>query len=365
MPISEEYMDFPALKIKDLAARVPIIQGGMGVRISLAGLASAVANQGGIGVISAAMIGINEPDVAKNPVQAHIRALKQEISKAREMTSGILGVNIMVALTNFTDMVRTSIQEGIDVIFSGAGLPFDLPKYLSEESKTKLVPIVSSARAAKIICRKWLSRFDYLPDGFVVEGPLAGGHLGFKTEQLDDPAFKLENLVQEVVETVKPFEQERGESIPVIAAGGIYNGEDICRFLKMGASGVQLGTRFVATYECDANVNFKQAFIDSRKEDLMVIKSPVGMPGRALRNEFLNDVEQGKRKPFKCPYHCIITCDYNKSPYCIASALNFAQKGKMQKGFAFAGETAYRITELVSVKELIDTLRGEYIKACS
>ncbi|MFO7727919.1 MAG: nitronate monooxygenase family protein [Desulfonatronovibrio sp.] len=358
-------MDFPALKIKDLIARVPIIQGGMGVGVSLSGLSAAVANQGGIGVISAAMIGVDEPDIAKNPVQAHIRTLTREIRKAREMTSGILGVNIMVALTNFTDMVKTSVQEGIDVIFSGAGLPFDLPKYINEESRTKLVPIVSSARAAKIICKKWLSRFNYLPDAFVVEGPLAGGHLGFKPEQLDDPEFKLENLVQEVVETVKPFEQQHSQSIPVIAAGGIYTGADICRFLKLGASGVQLGTRFVATHECDASMDFKQTYIDSKKEDLMVIKSPVGMPGRALRNEFLNDVEQGKRKPFKCPYHCIVTCDYTKSPYCIASALNNARKGKMHRGFAFAGQTAYRIKELVSVKELIDSLRREYIQACS
>jgi len=358
-------MDFPSLKIKDLVARVPIIQGGMGVGISLSGLSSAVANQGGIGVISAAMIGVDEPDVAKNPVQAHIRALKKEIQKAREMTSGILGVNIMVALTNFADMVKTSIQEGIDIIFSGAGLPFDLPKYLTDESRTKLVPIISSARAAKIICKKWLSKFNYLPDGFVVEGPLAGGHLGFKNEQLNDPAFKLENLVKEVIEAVKPFEQEHGEPIPVIAAGGIYTGEDICRFLKLGASGVQLGTRFVATHECDADINFKQAFIDSREEDLMVIKSPVGMPGRALRNEFLEDVEQGKKKPFKCPYHCIVTCDYTKSPYCIASALNNAKKGKMNRGFAFAGQKAYLVKELVSVKELIDSLRKEYNEACA
>ncbi len=358
-------MDFPALKIKDLVARVPIIQGGMGVGISLSGLSSAVANQGGIGVISAAMIGVDEPDVAKNPIQAHIRTLRREIVKAREMTSGILGVNIMVALTNFADMVKTSIQEGIDIIFSGAGLPFDLPSYLNEESKTKLVPIVSSARAATIICKKWISRFNYLPDAFVVEGPLAGGHLGFKTEQLDDPAFKLEKLVQEVVESVKPFEQEHGKSIPIIAAGGIYNGGDICRFLEIGASGVQLGTRFVATHECDADPKFKQAFIDSREEDVMVIKSPVGMPGRALRNEFLNDVEQGRRKPFKCPYHCIVTCDYTTSPYCIASALNNAKKGRMHKGFAFAGQTAYRIKELISVKELIDSLRNEYVEACA
>ncbi|WP_045212078.1 NAD(P)H-dependent flavin oxidoreductase [Desulfonatronovibrio magnus] len=358
-------MELPKLRFKDLVADVPIVQGGMGVGISMAGLSSAVAQQGGVGVISAALIGIDEPDVARNPVQAHIRALKREVAKAREMTSGILGVNIMVALTNFKDMVKTSIQEGIDIIFSGAGLPFDLPSYLNEESRTKLVPIVSSARAAKIICKKWISKFNYVPDGFVVEGPMAGGHLGFKAEQLDDPAFKLENLVQEVVKTVKHFEEEHNSPIPVIAAGGIYTGADICRFIKLGASGVQLGTRFVATHECDADPGFKQAFIDSGPDDVIVIKSPVGMPGRALRNTFLQDVELGKKKPFKCPYQCIVTCDYQKSPYCIAAALNNAKKGKMHRGFAFAGQTAGRITGLISVKELMDSLKTEFAEACS
>lgn len=358
-------MDFPELRIKDLVARVPIIQGGMGVGISLAGLSSAVANQGGIGVISAAMIGMDEPDVAKNPDEANIRALQKEIRKAREMTPGIIGVNIMVALTNFDDLVKTSIKEGVDIIFSGAGLPFDLPKYLQENSKTRLVPIISSARAARIICKKWLSRFNYLPDGFVVEGPLAGGHLGFKEEQLHDPEFKLENLVKGVIEEVRPFEQEHGAPIPVIAAGGIYTGEDICRFLRMGVAGVQLGTRFVATHECDADMAFKQAFIDCKEEDLVIVKSPVGMPGRAMRNQFLDDVEQGKKKPFKCIYHCIATCDYQKSPYCIASALVSAKKGKLHRGFAFAGQTAHRVKELLSVEELIDSLREEYVQACS
>ncbi len=358
-------MDFPELKIKDLTAKVPIIQGGMGVGISLSGLSSAVANQGGIGVISAAMIGMDEPDVVKNPDAANIRALQKEIRKAKEMTSGILGVNIMVALTNFTELVKTSIQEGVDIIFSGAGLPFDLPKYLQKESRTKLVPIISSARAARVLCKKWLSRFNYLPDGFVVEGPLAGGHLGFKEEQIDDPVYKLENLVKEVIEEVKPFEQEHEQDIPVIAAGGIFDGEDICRFLRLGASGVQLGTRFVATHECDADMAFKQAFIDSKEEDLTIIKSPVGMPGRALRNRFLSDVEKGGRKPFKCVYHCIVTCDYQKTPYCIASALASAKKGRMNRGFVFAGKTAPRVKELLSVKELIDSLRNEYIEACT
>lgn len=357
-------MPFPSLRFGDVIAKVPIVQGGMGVGISLSGLSSAVANQGGVGVIAAAVIGMNEPDLFKNYAEANIRVLQREIRKAKEMTRGILGVNIMVALTNFADMVKISIQEGIDIIFSGAGLPLDLPKYLADGSRIKLVPIVSSGRAAVIVCKKWLSRFNYLPDGFVVEGPKAGGHLGFKPEQIDDPAFSLEQLVPEVVEAVKPFEQEHGRAIPVIAAGGIYSGGDICRFLRMGAAGVQLGTRFVATHECDADMAFKQAYIDAREEDVAVIKSPVGMPGRALRNRFLEDVEEGRKKPFKCPYHCIITCDYKKSPYCIAQALANAKKGKMNLGFAFAGSTVHRVDRLMSVKELMDSLEAEYDAAC-
>ncbi|WP_028572582.1 NAD(P)H-dependent flavin oxidoreductase [Desulfonatronum lacustre] len=358
-------MTFPSLRFGDMVAKVPIVQGGMGVGISLSGLSSAVANQGGVGVISAAMIGMSEPDLAKNYAEANIRALQREIRKAKEMTKGILGVNIMVALSNFADLVRTSIQEKIDVIFSGAGLPFDLPKYLTEDSQTKLVPIVSSGRAAAIMCRKWLSKFNYLPDGFVVEGPLAGGHLGFKAEQLDDPEYQLETLVPQVIDAVKPFEQEHGRAIPVIAAGGIFSGADICKYLRMGAAGVQLGTRFVATHECDADLAFKQAFVDAKEGDVTVIKSPVGMPGRALKNQFLADVEEGKRKPYKCPYHCIVTCDVKKSPYCIAQALSNAKKGRLNLGFAFAGQTAHRVKELLSVKELMESLEAEYDAACA
>ncbi|WP_031386479.1 NAD(P)H-dependent flavin oxidoreductase [Desulfonatronum thiodismutans] len=358
-------MTFPSLRFGDMIAKVPIVQGGMGVGISLSGLSAAVANQGGVGVISAAMIGMGEPDLAKNYAEANIRALQREIRKAKEMTKGILGVNIMVALSNFADLVRTSVQEKIDVIFSGAGLPFDLPKYLTEDSQTKLVPIVSSGRAAAIMCRKWLSKFNYLPDGFVVEGPLAGGHLGFKAEQLDDPEYQLESLVPQVIEAVKPFEQKHGRAIPVIAAGGIFSGADICKYLRMGAAGVQLGTRFVATHECDADMAFKQAFIDAKEGDVTVIKSPVGMPGRALKNQFLADVEEGKRKPYKCPYHCIVTCDVKKSPYCIAQALANAKKGRLNLGFAFAGQTAHRVKELLSVKELMESLEAEYDTACA
>jgi nitronate monooxygenase len=358
-------MHLPSLNIGGLIARIPIIQGGMGVGISLSGLASAVANEGGVGVIASAMIGMSEPDIAKNPVEANLRALRREIRKAREMTMGILGVNIMVALTSFKELVMTSIQEGIDVIFSGAGLPLDLPKYRPEGSNTKLAPIVSSARAASIICRKWLTRYNVLPDALVVEGPLAGGHLGFKPEQIADPAYSIEKLVPEVVEAVRPFAEEHKKHIPVIAAGGIYNGQDICRMLSLGASGVQMGTRFVATHECDADQAFKQTYVDAQEKDLVIIQSPVGMPGRAINNTFLDGVRQGDKHPRACPFHCISTCDIEKSPYCIASALLNAKKGKLSHGFAFAGMNAFRVNSIISVKELFATLVEEFSAACS
>ncbi len=332
----------------------------MGIGISLSGLASAVANEGGIGVIATPGIGMNEPDFLNNYLEANIRALRKEIRKARELSKGIIGVNIMVALTNFADLVRTAIEEGIDIIFSGAGLPLNLPQFLTSTKKTNLVPIVSSARAASIIAKKWSEKYNCLPDAVVVEGPLAGGHLGFKEEMIGDSEYSLEKLVPEVILALKPYEERYKKIIPVIAAGGIYTGEDIYRFFQLGASGVQMATRFVTTYECDASVNFKQTYVDSRKEDIVIIKSPVGMPGRAIRNVFLDEVSQGKRKPFKCPYHCLKTCDYKNTPYCISFALINAKRGNLSHGFAFAGENAYRAKKIISVKELIETLIEEY-----
>jgi NAD(P)H-dependent flavin oxidoreductase YrpB (nitropropane dioxygenase family) len=353
------------LRIGNLTAKLPIIQGGMGVGISLSGLASAVANEGGIGIIAAAGIGMLDYDFSTNFLEANITRLKSEIRKAREKTKGIIGVNIMVALTNYADYVKAAIEEGIDIIFSGAGLPMNLPQYLEGKYDTKLVPIVSSARAAGIICRKWLDKYNYLPDAIVVEGPKAGGHLGFKETQIFDAEYSLEKILPEVVNEVKPYEDKIGRPIPVIAAGGIYSGEDINKFMKLGASGVQMATRFVTTEECDASIDFKNTYINAKKEDLDIIKSPVGMPGRAIRNTFTEDISKGVNKPFKCPYHCIITCDYKNSPYCIALALTNAQKGNLEHGFAFAGENAYKADKIVSVKELMKTLQKEYSAAAA
>jgi len=343
-----------------LGSKIPIIQGGMGVGISLAGLAGAVANQGGIGVISTAAIGMDEPDFFRNFLEANIRALRKEIRKAREITQGVLGVNIMVAMTNFVDMVKVAIEEAVDVIFAGAGLPVDLPGLLPGNSKTKLVPIVSSGKAARIISRIWLDRHGYLPDAVVVEGPMAGGHLGFKREQIADPRYALDRLVPEVMQELRPFEEAQGRAIPVVPAGGIYTGGDILKYLELGAAGVQMATRFVTTTECDASIDFKHVYLEAKREDIVIIDSPVGMPGRAIRNRFIDDVEEGKKKPYTCPYHCLRTCDYEHSPYCIAQALMNAKKGRLEHGFAFVGANAGRERGIVSVKELMERLQEEF-----
>lgn len=344
------------LKIGNLVIPIPIIQGGMGVGVSMSGLASAVANEGGVGVISAAGLGLIHKNSALTYLQANIEGLKKEIRLAKEKTKGVLGVNIMVAMSNFEDMVKTAISEKIDIIFSGAGLPLDLPQFLTKDSKTKLVPIISSGRAAKLICDRWKSRYDYLPDAIVLEGPKAGGHLGFKRDQLDNTQFTLEVLLKDVKEAVAEFEIKYLKKIPIIAAGGIYTGSDICKIMEQGADAVQMGTRFVTTTECDASDAFKQTYINATKNDMEIIQSPVGLPGRAVFNEFIDKVKQGLKVPVKCPFHCIKTCDVTSSPYCIISALYNAYKGNMEKGYAFGGCNAYLATKITSVKETFKEL---------
>lgn len=351
------------LKIGDLVARLPIVQGGMGVGISMSKLAAAVANEGGIGVISSAGLGVIYRDYSKDYNKASIYGLRQELRKAKEATKGIIGVNVMVALTNFVDMVKTSIEEKADIIFSGAGLPLSLPSLRPEGSKTKLAPIVSSARAAKLLCTKWKNEYNVLPDAIVVEGPKAGGHLGYKHEQIEDPDFALEKIVPEVVAQVRVFEEKYNATIPVIAGGGLYTGEDIYNIIEKGASGAQLGTRFVVTEECDADERFKQAYIDAKREDVEIIQSPVGLPGRAIHNSFLDKVKEGLKKPKVCPFDCIKTCNMVDSPYCIMLALYNAYLGRMDNGYAFAGANAWRSEKIMSVKKLMNELVDGF-KAC-
>ena len=354
----------PTLRIGDLEAGIPIVQGGMGVGISLSSLTSAVANAGGIGVIATAGIGQFEPDWDTNSREADKRALQKEIRKARAKTDGIIGVNVMVALSDFDDLVQCAVDERANMLFLGAGLPVRLPKTLPLDRlgklATKIVPIVSSGRAAKIIFRSWAKQYSHVPDAVVVEGPLAGGHLGFKKEQINHPDYALEKILPAVISAVKPYQEQFNKSIPVIAAGGIYTGADIHKFMQLGAQGVQMGTRFVVTYECDASVEFKQAYLDCKKEDIVIINSPVGLPGRAIWDKFLERVSSGVKETFKCPWKCLRTCDFKNVPYCIGRALTNAKKGNLEEGFAFAGANTYRVDKIVSVKELIETLVEEY-----
>ncbi len=364
-----ESTGIPELVLGRHTASVPIIQGGMGVGISLAGLATAVAKQGAIGVISTAGIGRQEPDYRNNLKRADSIALTKEIRKARSSTDGILGVNIMMAISNYEDILRVVVEEGIDVVFIGAGLPLrnpsSIPLKTLRESSTSFLPKISSARAASVILKSWDRNYASVPDGIVVEGPLAGGHLGFSRADLDNGKITLENILKEVLKTVEPYEQKYGRSIPIIAAGGIYTGEDIQKVLSIGAKGVKMGTRFVATYECDAHENFKQAYIECKEDNLVIIDSPVGLPGRAINSDLLREVEKGIRKPYECPWKCLRTCDFLKAPYCIAKALMNAKEGDMINGFAFAGANAFRIDRLMSVKRLISLLVEEFIEACS
>jgi len=361
----QSHFSWPALKIGNLTAKVPIVQGGMGVGISLSGLASAVAEAGGIGIIAANAIGMIEPDYYKDGRAANLKALRKEIRKAREKTDGIIGVNIMVAVNDFHEMMDLSIEEKIDLIVMGAGLPIkDIPVKKMRENNVKAVPIVSSVRATELIFRMWKKIYNDVPDAVVFEGPLAGGHIGFSEEQIDDPDFQVEAIVPGIVEALKPFEEEFGRSIPVIAGGGVYTGEDIHDVLKLGASAVQMGTRFVATDECDADEKFKQTYVDATPEQIGIIKSPVGMPGRAIRNEYILASEAGERPSFKCAWKCLSSCKADRANYCISIALNNARRGKTSQGFVFAGANAHRITEIVPVASLVGELfEGYQLKA--
>ena len=346
-----------ALVIGNIRAEVPLIQGGMGVGISLSGLAGAVAAQGGIGVISTAQIGFREPDFDDHPIEANLRAIGQEIRKAREIAGGgIIGVNIMVATRYYERYVKAAIDSGVDLIISGAGLPMKLPE-LAGDSQTKLAPIVSSLKSAEVIFKYWLKKYDRLPDLVVIEGPRAGGHLGFKMEELqeiDDAAYDEE--IRKIMARVGEYGAAHGREIPVVVAGGVYERKDMDHYLEMGAAGVQVATRFVTTYECDAPMAYKQAYLDAKEEDIVIVKSPVGMPGRAILNPFMKKAREGRIPHGKC-HLCVSTCKPDETPYCITDALVNAAVGNVDQALLFCGSNAYRAHKLKHVKDIMDEFR--------
>ena len=352
-------MILPSLKIGDLVAKVPIIQGGMGIGVSLSSLAAAVANEGGIGIISGVQNGFKEADFRKNNLMANLRVMKKEIQRARELSpKGIIGINIMTAATQYKELVEGAVKEKIDIIIAGAGLPKDLPSYI-QGTNTKIIPVVSSGKAAKIITKLWKRNYDYLPDAIIVEGIEAGGHLGFSKEELTKSnGPKLMDILKDVLNEIAPFEDKYEKKIPVIAAGGVFSGKDIVKYIKNGASGVQMATRFVATEECDASIEFKQAYVNAKEEDLMIVQSPVGMPGRAIRTEFSERMENEKMPITSC-YNCLTPCKPKTAPYCISDALIHAVKGEIQKGLVFCGSNVSKINEIISVKELFNRIKAE------
>ena len=345
----------PDLRIGDLVINPPIVLGGMGVRVTTAPLVAAVANQGCAGTI--ASVGIVSLDTkASDMVRASSEGLRLEIEKARALSQGPIGVNVMVALSNFDALIKTCDEMEADYVVCGAGLPRNLP-HLIANSHTKLIPIVSSVRATKIICMDWWRKYERMPDAIVLEGAYAGGHLGFKYEQIDQWNENcLRRLTIEVVAALKPFERLCGRSIPLIVGGGVYDGLDIAGILAAGAAGVQIATRFISTIECEAHYNFKNEVIRSKIEDMMIIPSPVGMPLRAIRNPFVEKILQGKKVPFSCRYRCLKTCDPATAPFCIAKALSEAVNGNLDEGFVVGGYNSWRVHSIVTVKELIDEL---------
>lgn len=368
MPVRKGYVmkgvrSLPSLKIGDLEINPPIIQGGMGVRVSVARLASAVSNEGCLGTVATVGTGEEWADRTVDYTTRSYRSLRAELQKTKTLTSRPFAVNIMCVLNNYDSLVKAAVEEGVAAIISGAGLPLKLPA-LVDNPNIKLIPIVSSGRAADLIARTWSRRYSRAPDAFVVEGPLAGGHLGFKLEDALHPDTRvLDGIVKEVIQVATEIGKTAGKHIPVIAAGGVFDGADIAHFLQLGAGGVQMATRFVCTHECDASLEYKQAYVNARKEDIMLIKSPVGLPLRVIRNAFVDRITKGERVEFRCQYQCLATCDPKTTKYCIAQALLNSYRGNMALGFATCGANAYRIDKIVSVHELVQELVHDASKA--
>ena len=347
------------LKMGNIEAKVPVIQGGMGIGISLGGLAGAVALEGGIGIISAAQIGYREPDFDTDTKAANLRAIKKEYEKARNIApEGVIGFNLMVAMRHYEDYVRAAVEAGADLIVSGAGLPTDLPGIVGD-AQVKLAPIVSTEKSAKVILKYWDKKYKRIPDLLVIEGPLAGGHLGFareKLEKFEEPAAYA-GEVKRILAVVRDYEKLYGKKIPTALGGGIDTPEAVRDAFSLGADAVQAATRFVTTEECDADIRYKESYIKARKEDIIIVKSPVGMPGRAINNEMIRRVAAGEKIPHSPCHRCLHQCNPAQIPYCITDALVHAAKGEVEDALLFCGANAYKADKIETVKEVIDDLK--------
>ena len=350
------------MKLGNRELALPLIQGGMGVGVSMGGLAGAVAAQGAMGTLSTADAGWNEPDFAAHPQQANLRALRREVQRAKRLAAGagLVAVNAMVATRQYADSVRTALEAGADAIVSGAGLPLELPA-LAEGFEALLAPIVSGPRAAQLICRTWAKRYGRVPDFVVLEGCQAGGHLGFEeADLLSGRCAPLSRLIPEVLAALRPVEEKFGRAIPLFCAGGVATGAEMARCTRLGAAGAQLATRFIATEECDASQGYKDVLLAARPEDLRIIHSPVGMPGRAVNSPLVQRLAAGMRQP---PAHCsgcIKSCRPAETPFCITHALIEAVKGNWEEGLFFSGSRVDLVDRMRTVPDLIDELMKEW-----
>lgn len=350
------------MKLGNRELALPLIQGGMGVGVSMGGLAGAVAAQGAMGTLSTADAGWNEPDFAAHPQQANLRALRREVQRAKRLAAGagLVAVNAMVATRQYADSVRTALEAGADAIVSGAGLPLELPA-LAEGFEALLAPIVSGPRAAQLICRTWAKRYGRVPDFVVLEGCQAGGHLGFEeADLLSGRCAPLSRLIPEVLAALRPFEEKFGRAIPLFCAGGVATGAEMARCTRLGAAGAQLATRFIATEECDAGQGYKDVLLAARPEDLRIIHSPVGMPGRPVNSPLVQRLAAGMRQP---PAHCsgcIKSCRPAETPFCITHALIEAVKGNWEEGLFFSGSRVDLVDRMRTVPDLIDELMKEW-----
>lgn len=344
------------LVLGDIKARYPIIQGGMGIGVSRSGLAGAVAKEGGIGIISTAQIGFDEPEFDSKQIPTNLKAIKKHVHLAKERAEGgIVGVNIMVATKQYEDYVKAACEAGADVIISGAGLPITLPELIGGYN-VKIAPIVSSLRAASVILKMWDRKYKRTADFIVIEGPKAGGHLGFTREELESISDKdFDNIVRDIIISLKEYEEKYHKDIPLIVAGGIFDQDDIRHAMELGAAGVQIATRFVVTEECDAAYEFKQAYLRAKKEDIEVVASPVGLPGRAILTPFIKRTREGRIPVDKC-FSCLQKCKPQETPYCITKALLNAVRGNVDEGLVFCGENAYRLNRMTTVKEIFEEL---------
>jgi nitronate monooxygenase len=357
------------LKIGQYNIKHPIIQGGMGVGISWDKLAGTVSLEGGLGVISAVGTGYYQnkefaqklaKDKPVDTINFYSReALFEIVKNARKICGDApLAANILYACNDYGRIVKDACEAGINIIITGAGIPTNMPEFTKDYPNVALIPIVSSARALKLICKKW-KRYNKLPDAIIVEGPLSGGHQGFSYDDCFKEEFQLENIVPPVLQEVK----EWGD-IPVIAAGGIWNKNDIDKFIAMGCAGVQMATRFIGTFECDAHANLKKVLLDAKEEDITLLKSPVGLPARGVRTNLQKLIEQNEAPKVACISNCVAPCNRGEEAkivgYCIADRLSAAYEGDVETGLFFTGATGYKIDKIISVKELMEKLtQGE------